>query len=232
MSDQDAGDEASRDQIADLEAFEARFPPKAFAGVARALGLPRDPRELSSLRCSLIEPFRFFYEGCGEEPTRAERVAGLCKLRDAARILLRLDPVDGDAWAGLTRQTYRASWDAQFRATLQRVAKEADEGLQRHRGRPGRPRKDAFRQLCADLIRVYEHFTGQEADRPNWLGGDKYRGAFYEFAVAVEQCLRAGFSEGKREVLKQLPVSVGAVGDGLWKHWTKIRQAAEEKPTL
>ncbi len=34
MSDQDAGDEASRDQIAGLEDFEAKFKPQDFAGVA------------------------------------------------------------------------------------------------------------------------------------------------------------------------------------------------------
>ena len=38
MSDQDAGDEASRDQIADLEDFEAKFKPEDFAGVAQAFG--------------------------------------------------------------------------------------------------------------------------------------------------------------------------------------------------
>ena len=50
MSDQDAGDEASRDQIAALEDFEAKFKPQDFAGVAQALRLSEEPETLSCLR--------------------------------------------------------------------------------------------------------------------------------------------------------------------------------------
>src|SRR5262249_12088898 len=155
---------------------------------------------------SLIEPFYFFYLGCGDRPSRAERIEGLSRLRDAARILLRLEPVDGDAWAVLTRLTFRAAWDEQFRATLLRVADEADRGIQRHessRGKAGRPRKDAFWQLSADLVEVYERATGNKAKRPNWIGGGKHGGQFYRFVAAVERCLRAVFSEP--QVLRELP---------------------------
>jgi hypothetical protein len=229
VSDQDGGEEASRDDPR-WDAFEARFPPEAFAGVARALGQLSDPETLSSLRRSLVEPFYFFYLGCGDKPSRAERIKGLSRLRDAARILLRLDPVDGDPWTALTRQTFSAVWDEQFRAILERVADDADRGIRRYhssQGKAGRPRKDAFWQLTADLVRAYERAPGQVAKKPDWLGGNKYGGEFYEFAVAVERCLRTGFA--KTEVLRELPDTPAAIGDGLRKHWAKIRRMAGEK---
>jgi len=234
VSEQDGGEEASWDDPL-WDDFEARFPPEAFAGVARALGWLPDPAALASLRCSLIEPFLFFYESYRGEPSRVEQIKGLSKLRSAARTLLRLDRVEGSTWTALTRQTYRASWNEQFRATLRRVADEADQGVRRYRssrGKSGRPRKEAFWQLTANLIRVFERETSREAERPNWAGGNNYTGKFYEFVAAVERCLRTGFSQGQdpeREVLDQLPDSPGAVGDGLRKHWAEIRRMAGEK---
>jgi hypothetical protein len=201
-----------------------------FEGVAQALGQPSDPETLSSLRRSLIEPFYFFYLGSGDKPSRAERMEGLSELRDAARILLRLDRLSGNAWAALTRQTFRAIWDEQFRATLQRVADDADRGIRRYRaskGKAGRPRKAAFWQLSADLIRLYERSPGQKAARPNWIGGSRHGGEFYEFVVAVWRCLRAVFSEP--QILRELPDNPDAIGDGLRKHWAKIRRMVGEK---
>src|SRR5262249_47034277 len=104
MSNQDVGDDASLHDP-DWDAIEARFTSEAFAGVARALGLPLDPQTLSKLKRFLIDPLHFFYDSCGDKPSRAERIEGLSKLRDAARILLR-----GHA-LGLTLETWEASWD-------------------------------------------------------------------------------------------------------------------------
>jgi hypothetical protein len=135
---------------------------------------------------------------------------------------------------GLTRTLYEAADGAErgddYKAAVRRLADEADEKIQRlrlSRGRAGRPPKDAFWQLAADLVRVYERLTGKEAKKPQWKGGSKYGGDFYDFVIAVERCLRAALPQ----VRDELPVSSpSAVGDGLRKKWIAIRKMAGEKP--
>jgi hypothetical protein len=200
--------------------------------VAEALRSAPEPQVLSTLRSWLLPEFYFFFLSCaGEEPTREEKIGQLEKQRDAATALLRSIRITG----GLTR-TLREVADGtgaekreEFRATLKRLADEADEKIQRLRtssGQAGRPPKNAFRQLAADLARVYKRLTGEEAKQPQWKGGSKYGGEFYDFMIAVERCLRTCLPE----VRDELPKSSSAVGDGLRKKWTSIRKMAGEKP--
>jgi hypothetical protein len=221
-------DETDQSDIADLEAFEARFPPEVFAGVAEALRLPPEPETLSWLRCLLLPEFRFFVALCpGEKLSRDERIARLEKLRDAATALLAsLRPA-----RSLLPRKYLGPelLSDQFRATVRSLADETARQLQRQhssRGPAGRPAKSAFRQLTADLARVYKCVTGKDATRPDWKGGSKYGGKFYEFVAAVEQCLRSVFTDP--EVLDQLPDTQAAIGDGLRKNWGEIQKLAGE----
>jgi hypothetical protein len=225
MSDEDADEEAFRE----MAAFEAQFPLEAFAGVAEALRVAPEPEALSTLRLWLLPEFYFFFVTCpGGEPSRDERIGQLEKLRDAATALLKYARITGGLTRTLREAAAGTTRDDQFKATVQRLAGEADEKIQRlrsSRGRAGRPRKDAFRQLAADLVRVYEKMIGEEAREPQWKGGSRYGGDFYEFLVAVERCLRTSLPE----VRDELPVSSGAIGDGLRRHWASIREMAGEK---
>jgi hypothetical protein len=226
MSDEDADEEAFREE---MSAFEARFRLEAFAGVAEALGLGSELETLSWLRRLFLPEFRFFVESCpAENLPREERIARLEKLRDAASaVQSSLGP--GGARTLLPRRYFSPEVVSdQFRATLRALAGAADTQIQRlhsSRGRGGRPRKDAFWELSADLVGVYETLTGKKAKEPQWKGGSKYGGDFYEFVVAVEHCLRTCLPE----VRDDLPVTSSALGDGLRRHWTSIREMAGEK---
>jgi hypothetical protein len=160
MSDQGAGDEASRDQIAALQAFEAQFKPEDFAGVAQALRLPEEPETLCCLRNLLLPEFRLLVESCsGAKATREEKISRLEKLRGEATALeALLGP--GGTQSGLSRRFWGSNLITdQFTETLRVLALEAGRQIQRLRSSPGkrgRRRKDAARQLGKDLIRVYE----------------------------------------------------------------------------
>src|SRR5262249_47078986 len=106
MSDQGVADEWSRDQIAALEAFEAKFKPDDFTWVAHALRLPEEPETLSWLREMLLPEFRFFVESCsGRKVSREEKIDRLGKLRNAAATLdILLGP--GGTRSGLPRRLW------------------------------------------------------------------------------------------------------------------------------
>jgi hypothetical protein len=210
MTDEDAEEEAFRE----VAAFRARFPLEAFAGVAEALRLAPEPQVLSTLRNWLLPEFYFFFINCpGEEPTREERIGQLEVMRHAATALLRSIRITG----GLTRTLREVADGAgaekreEFRATLKQLAGEADAKIQRlrsSRGRAGRPRKDAFRHLSADLIRVYENLTRKVVQEADWE-------SFYRFATAAGRCLRTCV----REVDAELPNSSRAMREGLREVW-------------
>ena len=204
MSDQHTGDEASHDDP-HWEAFVDCFPPEAFAGVAEGLGAEPRPKVLSVLRSWLLPEFYLFLFNCpGGEMSREERVRRLEERRDAAVTLLKSGSLSStmtleEALAGATP-------DNRLEAALQGIADQASEKIRRlrsSRGRAGRPRKDAFLQLAADLARVYKRLTGEEAKEPQWKGGSTYGGDFYDFVIAVERCLR----DRVPGVRDELPVS-------------------------
>jgi hypothetical protein len=218
MSDQDAGDEASRDEIVDLEAFEAQFKQDDFAGVAEALGLPPDPETLAWLRSLLLPEFRFFVATCpGEKVSREERIDRAKKLRDAAATLDNLlGP--GGARSGLPRRFWASGvMTDQFRDTLRVLAREADAQVQRLRSSPpgqgGRPPKSAARQLGVDLIRVFEKLTQKRAK-------DLEFNEFYRFAAAAFQCLAVSVpgTNSAFPALSALPAA-------LRESWTSVNKS-------
>jgi len=71
-SDEADVDQARRDEIADLEAFEARFPLEAFEDIARALGVSTERPSLEVLRQWLREDFSWFCSSrVGDKSSRA-----------------------------------------------------------------------------------------------------------------------------------------------------------------
>ncbi|HKM71337.1 MAG TPA: hypothetical protein VJX94_15005 [Stellaceae bacterium] len=224
MSDPDGDDEWIKDRIA----FEARFPLAAFEPIAKALRKSTGPRSLQALRGWLLPHFYFLHLNCtGNEPTRDERIKGLIKLREAATTLISSAGIGG-IWMELTGGVLKAAWDGQFKATVQRLADEADEQIRKlsKPDRGGRPSKDAFRQLSSDLVRVYEGLKGEPARKPHWIAGSVYGGDFFEFAEAVWCCLRTHLPD----VQNELPGTASALGDGLRRNWVSIRKQAGEKP--
>jgi hypothetical protein len=220
---QAAGDEGFRDEIADLEAFEAQFKPDDFVGVAHALGLPPDPETLAWLRDLLLPEFRFFVESCsGEKLSREERIDRAEKLRDTAVALAALlGP--GGARSGLSRRFWGSNLITdQFTDTLRVLAVEAERQIERlraSRGIGGRPPKEAFRQLSADLVRVYEKITREGVKDLNF---DR----FYRFAVAACRCLRAVVPAVNGEI----PRSPRALREGLREIWKSVANKQNEKP--
>jgi hypothetical protein len=220
MSDEGVGDEASRDQIAALEAFEAKFKPEDFVDVGHALRLTEEPETLSWLRELLLPEFRYFVESCsGRKVSREEKIDRLGKLRNAAATLdVLLGP--GGTQSGLPRRLWGSNLITdQFTDTLRVLSLEADQQVRRLRAstrRGGRPRKDAVRQLGEDLIRVYEKIKGGEAKDLDLKG-------FHRFAAAAFRCLRVsmpGYDGG-------FPPSPRALRDVLGKIWNHKKN---EKP--
>jgi hypothetical protein len=93
MSEDDATaleQEAEAQLAADREAFEARFPPKDFLGVARALRI-RDPAVFARLVRFLRDDFYRFHRDCQSKwPSRGAEIERLRKLREAASLLASL----------------------------------------------------------------------------------------------------------------------------------------------
>jgi hypothetical protein len=223
MSDPEGDDEWIKDRIA----FEARFPLEAFEPIAQALGKSAEPKSLEELRGWLLPYFDLFLSGTGIEPSREERKKSLVELRDAARTLLKsvlLKSVGiGGLGLDLTWGLVKAARDQQFKATVQRLADEADTQIQKlsKLGRTGRPTKNAaFRELTPELIRIFEHLGNTEAKKPNWRGDSGMYGstsAFYDFAVTVWRCLYLYLPE----VRGALPASEAALAMELKNHWPK-----------
>src|SRR5262249_49764397 len=100
-ADLGAGDQASRDDIADLEAFHARLPLEAFGPIALAMGVFPNENELKALRSWLVPEFYLFYLDCGgKQRPRAERLSRLQRLRDATAVV-RASLSPGGAWQNL-----------------------------------------------------------------------------------------------------------------------------------
>jgi hypothetical protein len=222
VSDQDGGEEAPCDDPL-WDAFEARFSPEAFAGVAQALGLPGGPETLSWLRGLLLPEFQHFVETCpGQKVSREERIHRLAKLGEAAANLdTLLGP--GGARSGLPRRFWGSDLITdQFTDTLRILAVEADRQIHRLRsspGRGGRPRRDAARQLGKDLIRVYEKITGERAKDLNF---ERFR----RFAAAAYRCLRVSVPAAETE----LPPSSRGLHDLLQSIWKLVLHKQSEKP--
>jgi hypothetical protein len=219
MPEMDNEDPAFLAEMVEREAFEARFPPEKFARIAIAIELPPEPDVLASLRRSLLYPFYFFSViGSGESLSRQERIEGVTELRDAARGLLRSLRHDLEL-VTVGTITDDPIFDPQFRATVRSIAIRADaqiDKLRSERGQPGRPRKD-FWEILPDLAREYKRWTGEDPKKPRWVGGSEYAGKFYDFVVAVVECLRSNLAEPKG--VSNLPDNPSAVGDGVRKRW-------------
>jgi hypothetical protein len=214
MPDED--DEAIREQIA----FEARFPLEAFKPIACALGRSAEPQSLKALQGWLLPYFDLYVCGTGTGPSRAERRKSLEELRGAATTLIASVGVRG-LWLELPWDLVEATADGQFKATVQRLAEEADAQIQHlsRLGRTGRPAKNAaFREMTPELVRIYEHIARREAGKPYWLPDSRtYGGEFYRFAVAVCGCLR----DCLPDVPNALPTTDGALAQELQDHWPK-----------
>jgi hypothetical protein len=222
-------------RAAEWKAFEARFPPEAFAGIAKALRIRPKPEYLSRLRGWLLADFYDYlcWRRPGKEPTREERINRVKKLREAAMSLHFslthlgimdwpldvLAPDDDPNAPGVTDQ---------FTATLQLLADRAAtliENIASKKSRRGRPIKNApFRELTPRLIRKYERLTEESAERPYQLpdSGGIYnsKGSFYPFAVAVWRCLQDNLPP---DSLAVIPATEAGLAEELKKHWPKDR---------
>jgi hypothetical protein len=212
MSDRETEEAGFHAELAEREAFEARFPPETFSRIAEAMGLPAEPEILTGLRRSLLETFYYFYAiSSGESLSREERISGLTVLRDAARSLSKALRYSG-AWitvGSLGNAEDEPLYDEKFRATVRSLAAKAEEKiieLKSRRDQPGRPRKEDFWELMPDLVRMYEGWTEKEAKTPPHIRGRKF-GGFRSFVVAVNNCLRANLTE----VSDKLPSGPSAV---------------------
>jgi hypothetical protein len=240
MSEDDATaleQEAEAQLAAERETFEARFPPEAFAGIAKALKVRPTPENLSRLSGWLLPHFYFCVDTRHrlKEPTRKERINRIKKLREAAMSLqfsLRhfdgiwvmdwpldvLAPGDDPNAPGVTDQ---------FHATLQLLADRATtliEGIASEKSRRGRPSKnEPFRQLTPILVRTYEVVRGESAECPYYLADSRDysgKGDFHRFALAVWRCLQENLSA---EALNGLPDTKGGLAEEFKKHWPEDR---------
>jgi len=70
--------EAAELLAAEQDAFEARFPPEAFTGIAKTLKVRPTPENLSRLRGWLLPDFYYLYRVVpSKEPTRARSGLGV-----------------------------------------------------------------------------------------------------------------------------------------------------------
>ena len=212
------------------ERFEARFPPDAFVGIAEALGLACTPKSLANLAEWLRPEFYAFYLMAPQEPTRAERLKALRKARQAARAL---DATLDEIWLDLPMDLLETEGGVhQFRGAVRQLASAAEHQLARLRKEPsprGRPQKNAFRELSARLVWVYERLMHRTARRPHWLPDSRvYGGTFFRFVRAVWQCLREHIPEAH----SALPRSEGALAQELKKHWPQRQRTTGRKMSI
>jgi hypothetical protein len=229
--------EAAELLAAERDAFEARFPPEAFTGIAKALKIHPTPENLSRLRGWLLGDFYgYLYFGLpSREPTRKEQIARLKQLFDAARTLHSAISVFEDVWPLnlLGPAGPFATDDAtdQFTATLQVLADTSAgqiEKLASRKSRRGRPPKnEPFQELTPRLVRKYERFTKEPAGPPNWIPNSgiwRGKGSFYPFARAVWCCLRDNLPAEARAAI---PSTEEGLAQELKKHWPKVRRVGK-----
>jgi len=210
MSDQDAGNEASRDDpLWDL--LEARLPPEAFEPIACALEKSIDRPSVEVLREWLLPTFCSFYASCTTDKRfRTERERELRERSEAAAALLA--SLRSRWFLDQPRIFLDEPFRRKFTDVLEKLADPARMGA-RERYRPN----NAFRnELTPGLIWAYEHITRERAGKPYPLRyGQGYGGAFYHFACAVRACLGARLPEVRRCLL----TSDGALAEELKHHW-------------
>ena len=217
MSEDDATalEQAVEERLAaEREAFEARFPPKAFIGVARALKI-REPAIFARLVLSLRDDFYDFQLNCQSKwPSRDAEIRRLIELRDAANLL-----VSADLWMPLN--PLAEADEEQFLATTKRLATFWGEELTKLEAAPsdvGRPSHNAFHELIIGLIRTYQRVARKRATRPSTRFNKRgYHGDFYQFAIAAWRSLRDHFPE----TADRIPYSKGALAEALRNHWPK-----------
>jgi hypothetical protein len=217
---------ALEDLTADRETFEARFPPEAFAGIAKALKVRPTPQNLSHLRRWLLPVFHYLYTYIsGKEVTREEKIKHLKKLREAAKTLHSSMINFDDVWslALLDGPLATDDFSDQFTATLQLLADTADAQIKKldlRKSRRGRPTKyEPFRQFTRRLVSKYERLMKEPAGRPNWLKDSGVYGKkdpFPPFALAVWLCLQNHLPPEARRLI---PPNENALGQELNKHW-------------
>lgn len=208
MSDQDAGEEASRDDPV-RDKLEALLPPEVFEPIARAIGRSAERPSLQALRNWLLEDFHSFYLSCtADKSTRAKWERERAKRREPAAALLS-SLQSGPSVLDMPRILLDEAFREKFMRVLQTLARPPRRD--RHR------RLDAFRyDLAPGLIWAYEHIIGEKAGKPYWLDDSgAYGGEFYRFACAVRNCLY----DYVPEVRGGLPATDDALGQELKNHW-------------
>ena len=203
----------------DREAFEARFPPVVFIGVARALKI-REPAIFARLVRSLRDDFYDFYMDCGsplrsKRPSRDAAKKRLSELRDAANLIASTD-LSIDLWMPLS--PLGEDEEEQFVTTARRLATFWDEELTKLEALSPkrRPSHDAFHELIIYLIRTYQQVAKKPARKPNMrFNKPGYHGDFYQFAIAAWRCLRDHFPEAAGRI----PKNEKALAEALRDHW-------------
>jgi hypothetical protein len=196
------------------EAFEARFPPKNFLGVAKALKI-RDRVVFARLVRSLQADFYSFYMDCQSEcSSRGTEMGRLRELREAASLL-----ASADLW--MPSNPLGEDEEEQFLATMKRLGTFWDEELTKLEAAPsaaGRPSHDEFHELIIGLIWTYQRISRKRATRPSTrFNKPGYHGDFYQFAIAAWRCLRDHLPETHHLI----PSRESALAEALRNHWPK-----------
>jgi hypothetical protein len=224
MSEDDAAaleQEVLEAEAAEREAFEARFPPKAFIGVARALKI-REPAIFARLVRSLRDDFYDFYMDCGsplrsKRPSRDAVKKRFSELRDAANLIASTD-LSTDLWIPLS--PLGEAEEEQFVTTVKRLATFWDDELTKREmlSSLGRPSHEAFHDLIIYLIYTYQQVARKPAKKPSTRRNKKgYFGDFYQFAIAAWHCLRERLPETRHLI----PARKEALAEALRNHWPK-----------
>lgn len=221
-------------EAVEREAFEARFPPAVFTGIAKALKVRPGPENLARLRGWLLRDF-YAYLNVGapdKGPTREEQIRRLEKLREAATNLHSSITKFEDVWPlnliGPDGPFATDDVTDRFTATLQVLADTAVGEIEKLRSRQSRrgrpPKNEPFRQLTPTLIRIYQLIRKEPAERPYQLpdSGGIYnsKGSFYPFAVAVWRCLQDNLPS---DSLAVIPSTEVGLAEELKKHWPEDR---------